>query len=247
MVSLERWSHAQAYERGYWERQADAITHGAASQLDWYRWRAAQLVARLEALGLRRLTDGSARVVEVGSGPVGVAAYFPAAERVAVDPLAARYAEMPGLTALRSPEVQYLEGKGEALPCPDARYDLAMIENCIDHVQDIEDVMRELTRVLKPDGVLYLTVNCRTAWGYRMHRALSRLQIDRGHPHTFTPERARALMSRDGWELLWFETGSAETARREDLGSDDLRTRIKGVIGVSEFVASAISRRRPVA
>lgn len=247
MVSLERWSHAQEYERAYWQQQADAIARGAAAQLDWYRWRAARLEERLRDLGLARLTEGHAKVVEIGSGPVGVAGFFPAEERVAVDPLADRYAELPGLTRLRSPVVEYRAGRGEALPCATQAYDLALIENCIDHVQDIDAVMSEVTRVLKPEGVLYLTVNCRTPWGYLVHRVLSRLMVDRGHPHTFTATRARRLVARNGYQLLWFETGSPDVARREDLKAPDLRTRIKGVLGVSEFVASAVTRRTAAA
>ena len=39
MVDGDRWQAAQEYERGYWERAAQRISEGAASQLDWYRWR----------------------------------------------------------------------------------------------------------------------------------------------------------------------------------------------------------------
>ncbi|HTK57097.1 MAG TPA: class I SAM-dependent methyltransferase [Gemmatimonadales bacterium] len=244
MVSLQRWGSAQEYEIGYWERQAQAIADGAMSQLEWYRWRAEQLGERLRALDLGHLADGSARVIEVGSGPVGVASFFPARRRVAVDPLADRYARLPGLTALRSPEVTYLKGVGEELPAETGGFDIALIENCIDHVRDIDAVMRELHRVLRPSGILYLTVNCRTRWGYLMHRTLSRLNVDRGHPHTFTPDRARRLLTHRAFELLWFETGSPHEARREDLSSPDPKTRLKGVLGVSEFVASAVARRR---
>ena len=243
MVSRERWQHAQAYERAYWVEQASAIATGAVSQLDWYRWRGQQLVARLEGLGLGRFADGSARVIEIGSGPVGVAAYFPAQERVAVDPLASTYAALPELVALRSSEVEYREGVGEELPAPSGRFDLALIENCIDHVRDIDAVHAELARVLRPGGLLYLTVNCRTRWGFLMHRALSRLMVDRGHPHTFTSDRAKSLLSRAPFELTWFETASAEEARREDLASRHTRDRLKGALGVSEFVASGIARR----
>jgi SAM-dependent methyltransferase len=247
MVSRERWGHAQSYERAYWVGQASAIATGATSQLDWYRWRADRLVAQLRGLGLDRFADGSARVIEVGSGPVGVAAYFPARERVAVDPLASAYAALPALTKLRSPTVDYREGVGEELPSATGSFDLALIENCIDHVRDIDAVRAELARVLRPGGLLYLTVNCRTRWGFLMHRALSRLMVDRGHPHTFTSERARTLLSQPPFELLWFDTASAAEARREDLSSRDRHDRLKGMLGVSEFVASGIAQRGGVA
>lgn len=243
MVTLQRWGNAQTYELGYWQQQAADIATGAATQLDWYQWRADKLVDRLKRLGLDALTDGTARVIEVGSGPVGVASFFPASERIAVDPLAEHYAQLPGLISLRSKEVRYLKGVGEELPAETGGYDLAMIENCIDHVRDIDAVVAELRRVLRPGGILYLTVNCRTDWGYLVHRTLSRLNVDRGHPHTFTALRARDLLTHRGFDALWSETGSSSEARREDLAAADLRTRLKGVLGVSEFVVSVIARR----
>jgi SAM-dependent methyltransferase len=242
MVSPARWKTAQQYERGYWETLAARIADGSVSQLDWYRWRAEQLANRLRALGLGTLADGSARVIEVGSGPVGVVGFFPAAQRVAVDPLESYYGSNPTLAALRNGAVEYREGSVEALPAASREFDLAIIENCIDHVRDVHGGMRELKRVLRPGGTLYLTVNCRSSWGFVAHRALSRLRIDAGHPHTFTPRRVRTLLNKHGFTPLQLEIGSYAAARHEDLVATDRRTRIKGLIGISEFIVSVIAQ-----
>jgi SAM-dependent methyltransferase len=244
MASPSRWQRAQRYEQDYWSSIATGIAAGSVSQLNWYQWRAEELVRKLRALGLASLTDGRARVVEVGSGPVGIVGFFPAAERVAIDPLEPYYASNPTLTALRNPLVQYRPGAAEALPCDSGRYDLAIIENCIDHVRDVEAAMNELERALTPDGVLYLTVNCRTRWGFVAHRTLSRLRVDAGHPYTFTPRRARRLLENHGWQPLQFDVGSYADALKEDLAGPGLRPRIKGLIGISEFLASAVARRQ---
>jgi SAM-dependent methyltransferase len=245
MVSLDRWRAAQAYERGFWESLSHQIADGAVPRLDWYQWRADQLVERLERLGLQHLTDGTARVVEVGCGPVGVVPFFPAAERVAVDPLDASYAANPVLAPLRSPTTDYREGAGERLPCESGRYDLAIMENCIDHVQDVGAVMSELRRVLKPDGILYMTVNARTRWGFGVHRLLSRLRVDTGHPYTFTPRRAQALLARHRFQPLSFEVESYIASFRADLQSSELRARIKALLGVSEFPVTTVARVTP--
>jgi SAM-dependent methyltransferase len=242
MVSLARWQRAQQYERGYWESVASRIATGSVSQLDWYRWRADQLQQRLRTLGLGHLTDGSARVVEVGSGPVGVVGFFPARERVALDPLEPHYAANATLTALRSPTVQYRPGSVEALPVESGRYDLAIIENCIDHVRDVVAAIRELRRVLTGAGILYLTVNCRTPWGFVVHRALSRLRVDAGHPHTFTPRRARNLLREHGFGELQWEVESYRQARHADLVAPERRAKIKGLLGVSEFLVTAVAQ-----
>jgi len=247
MVSSSRWQRAQRYERDYWSSVATSIAAGSVSQLNWYQWRADELVRKLRALDLGRLTEGQARVVEVGSGPVGIAGFFPAAERVAIDPLEPYYASNPTLTTLRSPLVEYRPGAAESLPCESGRYDLAIIENCIDHVRDVEGAMRELKRVLTPDGALYITVNCRTRWGFVAHRTLSRLRVDAGHPYTFTPHRARRLLRDHGWHSLQFEVGSYTAALREDLAGPELRARLKGLLGISEFLVSAVAQPQAVA
>lgn len=245
MVSVDRWTAAQQYEHGYWQDVATQIVGGAASRLDWYQWRADQLAQRLRSVGLQHAASGQARVVEVGSGPVGVTTFFPARERLAVDPLQKEYEKNAAFLGYRDPEVQYLEGVGEDLPCESGGYDLVIIENCIDHVRDVDGVMTEIGRVLKPDGVLYLTVNTRTRWGYVAHRILSNLQIDRGHPHTFTPLRAERLVRAYGFTPLSIEVESALRAHWNDLRAPDLRTRVKCLLGVSESLLTLVAQRRP--
>ena len=242
MVSPARWQTAQRYERGFWESVAARIAEGSTSQLEWYRWRAEQLARRLTSLGLGSLTEGDARVLEVGSGPVGVVGFFPAAERLAIDPLEPYYASNATLTTLRNPVVDYRQGSAEALPCETARYDLVIMENCIDHVRDVTAAMSELKRALKRSGTLYFTVNCRNKWGFIVHRILSRLRVDAGHPHTFTPDRARRLLRDNGFETLQFEVGSYQAARQADLKAPERRARLKAFLGISEFVVSAVAQ-----
>jgi SAM-dependent methyltransferase len=242
MVSAVRWQRAQQYERSYWESLAARIVTGSASQLEWYRWRADQLALRLRQLGLGSLTEGAARVIEVGSGPIGVVGFFPGAERIAIDPLEPYYRNNPTLAALRNRGVEYRQGSVEALPCESRYYDLAIMENCIDHVRDVTAAIHELKRVLTVTGTLYLTVNCRTRWGFLMHRALSRLRVDAGHPHTFTPRSAQALLNQGGFRVLQVAVGSYAEARREDLAAPGFRSRLKALLGVSEFLFSAVAQ-----
>lgn len=238
----KRWVEAQEYESSYWRNVAQQIDQGSRAGLEWYRWRADQLVQRLERLGFHHLVTGNARVIEVGSGPVGLCTFFPGKELLAVDPLMESYSLRPALVEARNPNVHYLQGVGEKLPCPSRYYDLVVIENCIDHVHDPDSVMRELQRVIKPDGVLFLTVNNRSRPGYFVHRALSRLKIDRGHPFTFTPARTRALMKRSGFQVLDMEVDSYLKALWQDLASGKPKDVLKGLSGVSEYLASLIAQ-----
>jgi SAM-dependent methyltransferase len=244
MVDEGRWERAQHSEAAYWRRRAARGTKSGAPLLAFYQWRAEQLVARLDRLGLGELASGSADVLEVGSGPVGIVSFFPGKRLVAVDPLADTYALDPALVERRNPSTEYRQAMGEALPFPGASFDLVIIENCIDHVRDAAGVMDELYRVIRPDGILYLTVNCRSASGYYMHRFLSRTGLDPAHPHTFTPERIRRLIERHRFEMLDIEAfKSYREARREDWQSMERKLRIKALLGVSEYAVGLVARR----
>jgi SAM-dependent methyltransferase len=243
MTEQSRWAAAQSYERRYWESRARQIESGASAQLGWYKWRAEQLEERLRAAGRADLCDGAARVIEVGSGPVGLATFFPASRAVLVDPLHDFYGSSPVLSAMRNPAAEYVTGRGEALPAADGAFDLVIIENCIDHVENMHGVMAELLRVLSPGGVLYLTVNCRSSVGYYVHRALSRLKIDAGHPYTFTPARLDRLLAQYHLTVTDRQLGSFSAAWKEDLASPSRTAKAKALLGVSEYVASVLATR----
>jgi SAM-dependent methyltransferase len=243
LVSEDRWERAQAYERGYWATRAESIARGPAYRLGFYKWRADQLVKLLNANGLQNLTAGASSVVEIGSGPVGVISFYPGTPRIAVDPLESHYRDDPRLTELRDPEVSYREGVGERLPVPDGAADLVIMENCIDHTRDIVQVMNEIGRILRPMGVVYITVNCRTLPGFFVHRLLSLLAIDAGHPHTFTSRRARRLIrEHPHFDLRLARHESYLQALWDDLKAGP-RGVVKGLLGVSEFVTTVIGTR----
>lgn len=244
MTTVNRWKQAQEYEQGYWEGVARRIAEGSYQQIAFYDWRAGELRRRLEAVGESALlAEGTARILELGSGPVGVVGYLEGAERVAVDPLNDYYRGNDRLTELRNPDVRYLSAPGEAVPLESDRYDLVIIENCIDHVQDVGAVMSEIRRLLKPGGYLYITVNSRSLPGYWIHQALARLGLDPGHPHTFTPRRFRRLLRDHGFTLRSCEAGSWWEAWVEDFRGEGWRARAKAALLVSEFLLIAVARK----
>ena len=57
-------------------------------------------------------------------------------------------------------EIAYREGKGEALPFPDAFFDTIVCCDVLEHVDDLSLVISEVSRALKPGGIFcYDTVN----------------------------------------------------------------------------------------
>lgn len=53
----------------------------------------------------------------------------------------------------RIPQASFVEGRAEALPFPEARFDVVLCAQSI-HLLDRDAALREMTRVLKPGGVL---------------------------------------------------------------------------------------------
>ena len=57
-------------------------------------------------------------------------------------------------------EVSYIVGVGEELPYEDASFDAVVCVDVLEHVQDLDKVISEITRVLKPGGMfLFDTIN----------------------------------------------------------------------------------------
>jgi 2-polyprenyl-6-hydroxyphenyl methylase/3-demethylubiquinone-9 3-methyltransferase len=56
--------------------------------------------------------------------------------------------------------IRYEVGKAENLPAKDGEFDAVVCADCLEHVDDLEKVIREISRVLKEDGgFCYDTIN----------------------------------------------------------------------------------------
>jgi SAM-dependent methyltransferase len=97
-----------------------------------------------------------ARVIEVGSGAHGLIFYFGSSRGVGVDPLAVSYGNLFSQWQRCASTVAAV---GESLPFPDQSFDVVLCDNVVDHAESPSRIVRELTRILKPGGLLYFTVN----------------------------------------------------------------------------------------
>jgi len=97
-----------------------------------------------------------ARVIEVGSGAHGRIFYFGSPRGVGVDPLAVSYRSLFPRWQSCAPTVAAV---GESLPFRDQSFDVVICDNVVDHAESPARIVRELTRILVPGGLLYFTVN----------------------------------------------------------------------------------------
>lgn len=244
MASRLRWKQAQSYEKAHWEGVSEHIAKNERQGLTWYKWRAENLLRNVKKAFPDNTPDFTeASVLEVGSGPVGCISQLPARERVAVDPLCDFFSSKPKLVEHRNPDVTYKNVQGEELPFDDGHFDMVVIENVIDHVENADGVMQQINRVLKPDGVLYLTVNLHPTWGYFLHEVVSKLRIDKGHPHTFTIPKIRRFLGGHGFQIYFDEWEDYKKCKAEEWKSESSRLRLKAISGLSEFLFTSVSRK----
>lgn len=121
-------------------------------------------------------------VIEIGAGPFPSIASVQRGwlRAVAVDPVARGYVE-EGLIAEAARAVVYVDAPGERIPLPASFADLLVIENCLDHVRDPKAVVREITRLVRPRGYVWLFVDLSN-------------HVDHMHPHAMSEHKVRALL-----------------------------------------------------
>lgn len=238
-MSKERWQVAQSYEKAYWKGVADTIASDSEKQLSWYDWKASEFEKKLNKI-THEFSKEQARVLEIGSGPIGIVSYLKWGERYALDPLSDFYKENPLLVEVRDPSVNYLTGGGEEIPFPDGHFSVVIIDNVLDHVQEPHTVLNEMHRVLPKDGILYIELNIHTAWGFMLHTVLSKLKIDKGHPYSFTADKIRDYLGKHGFSIRHESIADYFAAREVDRKSASMKSKLKGYSGLSEFIFSAV-------
>jgi demethylmenaquinone methyltransferase / 2-methoxy-6-polyprenyl-1,4-benzoquinol methylase len=171
---------------GYYDRLCGVMSFGSGR---WYRgW-------VLRRAGLRR----GMRLLDVATGTGLVAR---AAARVLQDPRAVVGVDPSGgmlreaRTAFAGP---LLQGRIEALPCREARFDFVTVGYALRHAADLEVAFRECLRVLKPGGRLVVLEISRPP-SRRMQTAI-RVYLTRVLPFVLRTAHARLLMQYY-WETI---------------------------------------------
>jgi len=134
-------------------------------------------------------------VLEVGCGNSAALHGCAAQEIVNLDPLMDVYSKhIEGFPEL-FPDITFVTGPAESIPFPDERFDLLVCVNALDHVNDAARAVAEMSRVLRPQALLLLNVDCKDRTN---DRAMKRL----GHPYSFTPGKLKQLFNATVFELL---------------------------------------------
>jgi len=123
---------------------------------DKHAWFAGRTRAILKYLDAELGTNGAAsarRVLDLGGGAGNMAhhlAHYGEVTSIEYNPRPIPIAQQRGVTTA--------QGSGDALPFPDATFDLVALLDTVEHIPDELGVFTECARVLKPGGVLLVTV-----------------------------------------------------------------------------------------
>ncbi len=151
-----------------------------------------------ELFGIDRSFYAGKRLLDIGCGPRGSLEWAAdASERVGLDPLAQAYRSLG--TARHS--MRYVGAPAERMPFAAGSFDVVSCMNALDHVEDVDRVIEEMTRVAAEAATLLLVVDVNHA-------------ATRTEPHTFDWSLTDRFTT---WDELW--RGEFERTRNGMLGS----------------------------
>ncbi|HSS05095.1 MAG TPA: class I SAM-dependent methyltransferase [Solirubrobacterales bacterium] len=103
-----------------------------------------------EQFGLSRSDYENKRVLDIGCGPRGSLEWAEGAlERVGLDPLVGQYRKL----GIDSHGMKYVEAGAEQIPFPDEHFDVVAAFNALDHVDDADAAVHEISRITKSGGI----------------------------------------------------------------------------------------------
>ena len=191
---MSRWKLAQEYEKNWWLNKVDTI------YLNFYKNFAVEIIDLLKPhIEINRET----KILEIGSGAAGIITHIPSDYRYAIDPLENFYASIQRYKDYRDKQVFYQTAVGEHLPFKSEYFDLIIIDNVLDHCDNPIEVLKEIKRVLKKNGILYFRQNTYHFWGRFIRIIMEFFLIDKGHPHTFSKNILERTFKQLGFSILY--------------------------------------------
>ncbi len=192
-LRTEVWKQAQTGHLETWEGYARRGEKGSPERASIWR-------AILKEVEERRPFDPNERVLDIGCGLDSVLDFTPDVKRFTLDSLMAQLRPL-GL----NPELMHTAGLLEQIPYADASFDRVFLLNVLDHVWDPHSGLREIARVIKPGGKLFLSVDVysgRRYWVKRLRKFYDRRRGARTkHPWVFAVPDVQRILSEMGFEV----------------------------------------------
>jgi len=95
-------------------------------------------------------------VIDVGCGPRGTLHYFNAKLKIGADPLANFYRKFFNVD---KQDMIYINSEAENIQLDDNFADFVISVNALDHVENFKQTIKEIYRILKPEGIIIFQLN----------------------------------------------------------------------------------------
>jgi ubiquinone/menaquinone biosynthesis C-methylase UbiE len=145
----------------------------------------------LESVELNFSYFKNKELLDVGCGFQGIINFIDSAKkRVGLDPLIEEFSEK-----LKTEKcIEFVQGVGEKMPFESNSFDFVFCLNVLNHTAHPEEVLKEISRVLKPCGELLL-------WVHTFHPLVSFFNplialLDAPHPHHFSSKKIKQMLSK---------------------------------------------------
>jgi len=153
LSDLKRWRVAQKHEKEYWKQVKNQITSEdkLKSKMSY-----AKDVSRF----LKKPP-----ILQVGAGADPMINFMDCDLKIGLDPLSDFYKTI----SMGYQDFEKVTGVSEHIPFADQSIGSVICFNMLDHVHDTKRTLREISRVLKPAGRLFLMVHVKSTfiWLYR--------------------------------------------------------------------------------
>lgn len=196
------WSKAQENEKKFW----DEIYVKEVSDISSYKKVTFEVgIAFLlktimrHNLNLNRMSDST--VADIGCGPYGLVyglshfsnlGYLKGCNIMGIDPLMDLYRSYRIFP--ECPNTKLITSKGESTGIENNSVDFVFSSNVIDHVENPSEVISEVRRILKKDGIFCVSSHVL----YPIFNPVAPIfkYIDKNHPHHFTQSKLVNLLKK---------------------------------------------------
>ncbi len=233
----KRWKIAQDSEREYWEKYTkDALLK---EEFDRHKKKAEILEKEWESF---LKPNRKIRILQIGCGPEDIVTHLKIGKRYALDPLADFYKTF---FKLDYGDLTFITGRGEDIPFKDGYFDIVIIANVLDHVENPQRVLLEIKRVLKKDGLFHFEnlfyqknfLRIAKIWSFFKKKFTGEI-FNINHPYMFGINDLKEMLSKEfntikrytGREICYYE--NFKELRRIKLGDKKLTVKLPAVFGL---------------
>lgn len=221
MIEHGKWAVAQTGEKKHWiKNRRRYVSDDFKTKL---RLKAEQNERWInQFIELRE----DSQILEIGGAAEPIIDFLSKGELTSLDPLNVFYLEQ--FPSLLNPKVRRVRATAEDIPFTDHFFDLIMIHNVLDHTRDPSLVTGELSRCLKADGILALSVDTFPlfwVWGRKLFPLLGG-RDHLLHPHSFSVGKVLRLLRDRRFEIVEAKLDLFMPGQREGNGTGRTRQRV---------------------